>query len=143
MGQINILVSINTDQLVIDLPNGGKLENPDNYVAMQDDQVFDPNELVMAELTTYVKPGDMLIWTIKSASIKHQVQFTSIEMTPQVVLESPVLFYNLRKCVAVINKGIEKNKQIGYTVEFYLDGDPMITWYWDPFIESHKDDTGD
>jgi hypothetical protein len=135
MGQINIVISIKTNELKAALPNGGEIPDPDLFVLIQDDEVFDAEDATHAEITTYVNPGSVMVWTIKSLSTLHEVQFTNIEFPPAVLLEPPVLFYNQRKCIGVVNKTLTSKK--GYYVEFYMDGDPRTTWYWDPYVEPH------
>lgn len=137
MGQINVIISINTDALLKDFPKGGEIKSPEKYVVIQDDEAFDSDDSTHAEITTYIYPGAMILWTIKSLSLKHQVQFTNVEFSPGILIEPPTLFYNQRKCIGVFNMNIEKKKQ-GYYVEFYLDGDARKTWFWDPYVEPHE-----
>jgi len=134
MGQINVIISIHTDNLLKDFPKGGEIPNPEKYVIIQDDEAFDAEDSTNAEITTFVSPGAMILWSIKSLSTKHDVQFTNVEFSPGILLEPPVLFYNQRKCIGVVNMNVEKKKQ-GYYVEFYVDGDARRTWYWDPYID--------
>ncbi len=134
MAQINVIISIDAENLSKDLPKGGKIPNPEKYVTIQDDEAFDAEDATSAEITTFVSPGAMIMWSIKSLTTKHDVQFTNIEFSPGILLEPPVLFYNQRKCIGVVNKNVEKKKQ-GYYVEFYLDGDARKTWFWDPYID--------
>lgn len=135
MGQINILISINTEKLLKDLPNGGIIKKPDDYAFVQDDEAFETRDQNVAEITTKVNPGTVLMWTINSISDKHKVQLTNIEANPGIFLEAPLLFCDKRKCVAVISKILQTQVKYGYYIEFYLDGDTSKTWYWDPYVE--------
>jgi hypothetical protein len=136
MGQINILITIDTDKLLKEIPDGGEIPHPELYAVVQDDEAFDTNDPNIAEIVTIVYPGTILMWTIKSLTFNHKVQFTSIEIAPGIFLESPVLFCNQRKCVAVVNKTIKQQKY-GYYIEFFIDGDAGKTWYWDPTLDPH------
>jgi hypothetical protein len=136
MGQINVTITVHTDKLKEQHPDGGEIKHPEKYIIMQDDEVFDADDSSPAEITTFVSPGAMIMWTIKAFAKDSDVQFTNIQFKPGVLIEPPVLFYNQRKCIGVANKNIDKTIAHGYYVEFYLDGDPRKTWYWDPYIQA-------
>jgi hypothetical protein len=135
MGQINVTITVRTKELKELMPNGGEIKEPEKFIIMQDDEVFDAEDATTAEITTFVSPGAIIMWTIKGFGKTSDVQFTNIQFQPGILIEPPVLFYNQRKCLGVINKNIEKQPH-GYYVEFYMDGDPRTTWYWDPFIQA-------
>jgi hypothetical protein len=140
MATINIHVVVNAKPLI---QKGVSCMISDKDIVLTDDQ-FDDVYLDDKEnnLITKVKPGDKLIWTLKSRT-GEVLRFTGFEIDKKTWFKEkggvPEIDITGRRMVGTVaEKGFVSYETSTYTLGISPESNKNVVWQFDPVIEGRK-----
>jgi len=139
MENVTINISVNTDKLMLEYPNGGEITTQGIIEMTQKGGKFEYKKNNKAKLISILKSGDKILWRINSISERVILDFIAYigdENTSKIFNVKPSIHKNsLTDCQGNIHDIMpQKTITSEYTFEFCLKNNPNIVWSWDPQI---------